>query len=73
MTDTRLRPCDCDSMADLLSMDSTHKSVGRFDIMIQHDQAVILTDQVKGEPCRSSITIPKHVFKRLLEWYETEQ
>jgi len=54
-------------------MDSTHKSVGRFDMLIQHDQAVILTDHPSGEFCRASITIPKRVFRLMLEWYEREQ
>lgn len=54
-------------------MDSTHKSVGKYDMLLQHDQAVILTEQPNGEPCRASITIPKRVFRQLLDWYETEQ
>lgn len=73
MTSTKLRPCDCESVADLCSMDTTHKSVGRFDLLIRHDQAVILTEQPKGEACRASITIPKRVFRQLIDWYQTEQ
>lgn len=68
-----LRPCDCDSMADLCSMDSTHKCVGKYDMLLQHDQAVILTEQPTGEKCRAQIVIPKRIFRQLLEWYETEQ
>lgn len=68
-----LRPCDCDSIADLCSMDSTHKSVGKYDMLLQHDQAVILTEQPNGEKCRAQIVIPKRIFRQLLEWYETEQ
>lgn len=68
-----LCPCDCESIADLCSMNSTHKNVGKFGMMLQHDQAVILTEQSIGEKCRSQIVIPKRIFKQLLEWYETEQ
>lgn len=68
-----LRPCDCDSITDLCSMDTTHKSVGKYDILLQHDQAVILTEHPSGEQCRASITIPKRVFRKMLDWYETEQ
>jgi hypothetical protein len=54
-------------------MDSTHKSAERFDMMLQHDQAVILTEQAIGEKCRAKIVIPKHIFHQMIEWYETEQ
>jgi len=60
-------------MADLCSMDSTHKSVGRFDMLLQHDQAVIFTDQPNGEKCRATITIPKPIFLQMIEWYSTDQ
>src|SRR5664280_193030 len=69
----RLRPCDCESLTDLMSLDSTHKSAGRFDMLLQHDQAVILTEQPIGEKCRAQIVIPKHIFRQMLDWYETEQ
>ena len=69
----RLRPCDCECLTDLMSLDSTHKSVGRFDMLLQHDQAVILTEHPIGEKCRAQIVIPKHVFRQMLDWYATEQ
>jgi len=68
-----LRPCDCESVADLCSMDTTHKSVGKYNMLLQHDQAVILTEHPSGEQCRASIIIPKRVFRQMLEWYEREQ
>lgn len=68
-----LRPCDCESVSDLCSMDTTHKSVGKYDMLLQHDQAVILTEHPGGEQCRASIIIPKRVFRQMLEWYDTEQ
>ncbi len=41
--------------------------------MLQHDQAVILTEQPSGEKCRAQIVIPQRIFRQLLDWYETEQ
>lgn len=68
-----LRPCGCESVADLCSMDTTHKSVGKYDMLLQHDQAVVLTEHPSGEQCRASIIIPKRVFRQMLDWYEAEQ
>jgi hypothetical protein len=41
--------------------------------MVQHDGAVILTEQRSGEPATASIVIPRQAFQSLLEWYEAEQ
>lgn len=68
-----MKPSECESVVDLCSMHYTHKSVGKYDIMLQHDQSVILTEQNNGEPCRSQIVIPKRIFRQLIDWYEDEQ
>lgn len=68
-----LRPRDCECLADICSLDTSHKSVGRFDMMLQHDQALVLTEHVGGQPQKAAITIPKRVFLQMLEWYDTEQ
>lgn len=68
-----LRPCDCESVTDLCSLKTSHKSVGNFDMMLQHDQAIIFTEHKRGEPCRASITIPKHIFSQMIAWYEAKQ
>ncbi len=68
-----MSPKECKSMTDLCSMDSTHKSVGRFDMLLQHDQAIILTEHPSGEKCRTQIIIPKRVFLKFMEWYEENQ
>lgn len=69
----RIRPRDCERAVDGLALKESVKFVGRFWMMIQHDGAVILTEQANGKPAKSSVTIPRHVFHQLICWYETEQ
>lgn len=68
-----LRPMDCKRIADVLSLQRSYKESGRFSILVQHDGAVILADHVPGQPQTASITIPRHHFLGLVEFYQTEQ
>lgn len=68
-----LRPADCKTIGDILSINCSHKIVGRYSLLIQHDGAAIFMEQTPGQPATASITIPRSHFKQLLEWYQTEQ
>ena len=68
-----LRPCDCESIADVFSLNASTESSGRWNMLIQHDGAVILTEQRRFERPTAEITIPRGTFQRLIEWYQTEQ
>ena len=68
-----LRPMDCETIADVLSLDRSYQKSGRYSMLIQHDGAVILADHVSGEPQTAAITIPRRNFHRLLEFYTGEQ
>jgi hypothetical protein len=68
-----ISPADVKCSADVCSLQRSHKSVGRYDMLIQHDGAAIFTEHEKGKPCTASITVPRHVFKQFIEWYNTPQ
>lgn len=69
-----LRPCDCTSIGDILSIGRSYQESGmRYGMQIQHDGAVILTDHIPGHIQTGSVTIPRRNFQRLLEWYHAEQ
>lgn len=68
-----MRPCDCETLADVLSLNKSYERSGRFDILVQHDGAVILTDHVPGEKQKASIVIPRRNFLRLIEFFQSEQ
>lgn len=69
-----MKPSDCKRISDVLSLESSHATRGgRWTLMVQHDGAVILTEQRSGEPATASIVIPRQAFQSLLEWYEAEQ
>lgn len=69
----KVSPSECKSERDLHGLDFSHKSIGDFDLLIQHDQALIFTQQKSGEPVRASITIPKRTFLALMRWYDMDQ
>lgn len=68
-----IRPMDCTSLADVLSLNRSFQSSGRFSMLIQHDGAVILDDHVSGQPSKASMEIPRTHFLRLIEFYQEEQ
>jgi hypothetical protein len=69
-----LRPSDCTRISDILSLNQSYQQYGgRYEMLIQHDGAVILSDHVPGQPQTGSVTIPRRHFQRLIEWYHTEQ
>lgn len=73
-TQNGLRPCDCESITDILALERSYQEVGgRYGMLIQDDGAVILTNHVPGQPQTGSATIPRRHFQRLIEWYQTEQ
>lgn len=68
-----MKPSDCNSIGDVLSLDSSHLIVGKWSILIQHDGAVVIVEQRIGEKPTGSMVIPRRTFQRLADWYETEQ
>lgn len=68
-----LRPMDCERISDVLALQRSYQESGRFSMLVQHDGAVILTDQLPGQQPAAVITIPRRHFIRLLEFYQTEQ
>lgn len=69
----RLRPSECETIADILALDRSLIEVGRWRMSIQHDGAAIFVEQRSGEAPTASIKIPRRIFQKMLDWYETEQ
>ena len=68
-----LAPRDCQTEGDVLALTSSMTSIGNHWLLVQHDGAVVLCEQRKGERATATITIPRRTFQRMLAWYETEQ
>lgn len=68
-----LAPCDCESLADILSLRCSFNRVSNWTFLIQHDGAVIITEQRQGEKAVATIIIPRRHFATFLGWYETKQ
>jgi hypothetical protein len=64
---------DCQSISDVLALANSAFLSSRWVITIQHDGAVIFTEQRLGEQAGSGITIPRQTFLRMLSWYQEEQ
>lgn len=68
-----MKPCECQRGRDVCGLEFSHKSVRDFDIMIQHDGAVILTKHQRGQPTEAQIIIPRQVFQIFVAWWEKDQ
>lgn len=58
-----MKPSECNSIADVLALDRSYESAGRFSMLIQHDGAVILSDHVPGQLRAAGIVIPRRAFQ----------
>lgn len=73
-----MKPSDCETISDVLSIKRSYFISGRWDMMIQHDGAVILTEHIalpkrSGRKHVASIAIPRRHFLKLIEFYTSEQ
>lgn len=68
-----LAPRDCQTEGDVLSLESSSIETGKHWLLIQHDGAAVISEQVLGQPAKATITIPRRAFQKMLAWYETEQ
>lgn len=70
---SEMSPSQCETLTDILSMQRTYKESRHYSMLIQHDGAVILTEQKIGESSKAKITIPHRDFKKLIAWYHEDQ
>ena len=68
-----IAPCEVESLADVLSLDSSLREYGRWYISVSHDGSVGLTEQKSGCPPTAHIRVPRGTFNRLIAWYQTPQ
>ena len=68
-----LAPSQCKTIADVLSLQTSHKFSGRWSLLVQHDGAAIIIEQHTGQPARATMTIPRDNFLRLAAWYHEIQ
>jgi hypothetical protein len=68
-TNSGIAPADVKRERDVLALERSHYWYGDFAMLIEHDGRVYLTNQPKGEEPKERIEIPRHVFKRFVDWY----
>ena len=70
MRKAKVAPAKC-TFDELCRMRRDHTDSGDFSLMVE-PRVVWLSEQKMGEHQKQHIQIPRHVFNRLLVWYQRE-